>query len=98
MAKRSTDDRNSEWIVSTDDVDDLGESFTIQSHKTIRLVLLRDTRLTIVGKSTGKTYVFNGAGSQLDVDEEDAVVMLEKTSGVKSCCDSPPSKYFDVVR
>ena len=66
---------------------------------TVLLVLLRDMNLTIVGKVTGKTYNFNGAGSIQDVDRKDAEIMLTKMSGK---CDCPGSigrsPYFEIAR
>lgn len=83
MAKRSAIQYSSELEVT-------------EESPTVRLVLLRDVKLKMVGPITGKEYNFSGAGSELDVDEVDAVEMLRKTH--KSCCTGLKSSYFDLVR
>jgi len=89
MAKRSSN----EWDSGID------EEEIPQIPDTVLLVLLRDMNLTIVGKVTGKTYNFNGAGSIQDVDKKDAEIMLTKMSGK---CDCPgsigSSPYFEIAR
>lgn len=64
---------------------------------TIRLRLMKDLKLNAIGKVTGNRYTFNGAGSILDVDEQDAEYLLNKNT-VISCCGSKGSPYFEVVR
>ena len=68
---------------------------------TVRLKLIKDVRLEIIGKVTGKVYYFGGAGSELDVDKDDAEIMMKKQSG--AWCDGCPSSsgpqpYFELVR
>jgi hypothetical protein len=73
------------------------EEVSAKSSETVQLVLLRDLKLKYTGPVTGKLYVFSGAGAVVDVDEEDAVIMLEKRGG--TCCEGSgtgqPPKYFD---
>lgn len=61
--------------------------------KSIKLVSLRDARIKIVGRSSGKVYFFDGAGSSDDVDVEDAEYFLSLRGG--GCCGSEPSPYFE---
>jgi hypothetical protein len=64
---------------------------------TIRLVLLKAVTLEAIGKFTGKTYRFSGAGSEQDVDIDDAEQFLKRNS--HSCCSGlAASPYFDIVR
>ena len=69
---------------------------TKKAPETVRLVLQRDLRLKYTGPISGKLYVFSGAGSIIDVDKEDANVMLEKHGG--TCCEgsgsTKPQPYF----
>ena len=69
---------------------------TKKTSETVRLVLQRDLRLKYTGPISGKLYVFSGAGSIIDVDKEDANVMLEKHGG--TCCEgsgsTKPQPYF----
>lgn len=69
-----------------------------KARATVTLCLLKDVKLNIVGKVTGKKYTFNGAGSTLPVDKEDAKTMITKT-GNKKCCsgDIRPSLYFQII-
>jgi len=61
----------------------------------IRLRYLHETHLITVGKSTGTPYDFPGAGSEADVDENDAEYLLSKEQ--VSCCSGLRSRYFEVV-
>ena len=64
--------------------------------ETVRLVLQRNLRLKYTGPISGKSYVFAGAGAIIDVDIEDAGIMLEKHGG--TCCEgsgsTKPQPYF----
>lgn len=65
-----------------------------QAPETTRLILLRDLKLNYTGPVTQNLYVFNGAGSVVEVDVQDAQIMLAKMSG--KCCPggSGPQPYF----
>jgi hypothetical protein len=60
--------------------------------------LLRSTRYKIKG-SSGKEYIFNGAGSVLRVASEDVKILMKKNENrPNSCCGgSPPGKIFELV-
>lgn len=103
MAKRIADERDSQRVeVKLVTVADIGsgiEPGTPQQPKTVRLRLLKDVILKTVGPVTGKVYVFNRGGSEMDVDEKDATIMIERRSGG---CDTCPSNsgsqpYFEIV-
>lgn len=69
-----------------------------QQSETIKIVSLRNMKINYTGKVSGKLYVFNGAGAVVDVDVEDAEIMVNKQGG--QCCQgtaSGPSKYFAKV-
>lgn len=66
--------------------------------KTIRLVLLRNKTVNIIGSVSGKKYTFQGAGSELPIDERDVPVMLAKGLGTQSCCGDASTSYFQVVQ
>jgi hypothetical protein len=100
MAKRSIDDSYSErvepeWLEKEDTF--TGVKYERKSASSVtRLVLLRDVIYKCTGKSTGRQYVFNGAGSIQDVDKKDAEFLLSK-EGYRSCCDSYSTPYFEIV-
>lgn len=63
----------------------------------VSVVLLRSMIVKVVGKNTGRMYVFNGAGSVLDdVDRLDAEAMLQK-AGNTSCCGTQSTPYFQIL-
>lgn len=68
---------------------------SVQSGMT-KLCLLRDEKLTITGHTSGKIYYFNGAGSIVEVQDEDVDYFLGLRVG--GCCGSPASPHFEVVR
>lgn len=51
-----------------------------------RVQLAIDANVKVVGSVTGNRYVFNGAGSVVDVDERDVDNLLEKRQGGRRCC------------
>ena len=109
MASRSFDGSKSERVKVEDEVEISEEileeekpkekEVIIQSSETVQLVLLRDIKLKYAGPVSGKLYIFSGAGAIVDVDKEDAEIMLEKRGGI--CCDGSgtgkPPKYFAKV-
>jgi len=63
----------------------------------IRMVLLKALKLNILGPVTGKLYVFNGAGSELDVDKEDADIMIMRKSSRDCCSGTKATSYFEII-
>lgn len=97
MEKRSDSEWDSKRVEVSDKKVEEPKKIT---QETVRLVLLRDLKLNIIGKSTGKLYRFYGAGYQLDVDSNDAEEMLKKRSGACGGCPSSigPTPYFDIIK
>lgn len=62
--------------------------------QTVKIQLQKDVKLTCTGNVTGNTYVFNGAGAIVDVDQRDVEVLLLKGNKKPSCCGSYGSPYF----
>jgi len=53
---------------------------------TKKLRLMIDSNLKITGKFSGRSYLFNGAGSVQDVEETDVEWLLERRQGGRQCC------------
>jgi hypothetical protein len=66
----------------------------------MKIVLLQPVRMIAQGAITGQRYEWNGAGSVIDVDEQDAEELLKK--GTKPCLTCSGSlvetPYFEIVR
>ena len=60
----------------------------VKSYKsaTVAVQSLIDATIKATGYVTGNSYVFNGAGSVVDVDERDVEQLLEKRQGGRQCC------------
>jgi len=99
MEKRSVSERDSKRVEVSDKKVEEPKKETNKASETVRLVLLRDLKLNIIGKFTGKLYRFYGAGYQLDVDSNDAEEMLKKRSGACGGCPSSigPTPYFEII-
>ena len=95
MAKRKLIIDNSERVdISDEEVSPSPSEEAPKAPETVRLVLLRNLKLNYTGPVTGKLYVFDGGGSVLPIDVEDAQIMLDKHGG--QCCPggSGPTPYF----
>lgn len=62
------------------------------------LVLLKNMKLTIIGPVTEDVYVWNGAGSVVDVDNRDVPRLLQKGLGNKTCCGGTSTPYFEELK
>jgi hypothetical protein len=62
-----------------------------------QLVLLKDLTLKVKGPVTDTEYVFNGAGSVVDVDVRDVPAMLDKISSHGCCGSHGASAYFTLL-
>jgi len=105
MAKRSNYERDSERVEVEDELLDEEEFYaSIEEEEaepeTVRLALRYDVILNTIGPVTGNKYQFRGAGAVLDIDKQDADIMILKKRG-KSCSGctgvSAPSYYFVVL-
>ena len=66
--------------------------------QTVKLRLLKDLKLNVIGKVTGKRYSWAGGGSVVDVDILDKDKLLEKKGNPRSCCDDVVMQpYFELV-
>jgi len=63
----------------------------------MKLQLSRNVILTIDGPVTKKIYTFPGAGSIVEVDDEDGEIMKMRMSGQSCCGGAEPAPYFHVV-
>ena len=57
----------------------------------VRLVSRLDAKLYVTGKYSGQEYLFDGAGSVVDVDSRDVEWMLAKRQGERQCCGGDPT-------
>ena len=107
MAKRSNHERDSERVEVKDELLDEEEFYaSIEAEEeeaepeTVRLALRYDITLNTIGPVTGNKYQFRGAGAILNIDKEDADIMILKKRG-KSCSGctgvSAPSYYFVIL-
>ena len=71
----------------------------IKEPQTVKLRLLKDLKLKSIGKVTGKSYVWRGGGSIVDVDILDKDKLLEKGGNPRSCCGGGlvVQPYFELV-
>lgn len=63
----------------------------------MKLRLMKTSIYKTIGPVTGKTYLFNGFGSIVDVDARDGQIMMNKMSGASCCSGLPPQHIFEVV-
>ncbi|MBD3268440.1 hypothetical protein GF373_17370 [bacterium] len=75
------------------------ESGEFEEETDTKLVrLLRQVKYKTIGKSTGKEYVWNGAGSTVEVNSEDVDEILNvNNKKVGSCCGGKSGDTFEVI-
>jgi len=56
----------------------------------VKIISLLDARLEYTGQVTGQQYVWIKAGSMVEVNAEDSVILLAKRIGGNSCCGNSP--------
>lgn len=97
MAKPSTNNRTGELAAGGGNVHadypsveeikvDSESTMTYNERDTVFLRSVYDARLEYTGQITGKQYIWNKAGSVVEVDAEDSKILLAKRIGIKSCC------------
>lgn len=99
MAKRDTNESHRDRVEVSSKVEEIREfvDFDLPAPTVQQLVLLKDVKLIIPGPVTGKEYIFDGAGSVVDVDDIDVPGLLEKKNQ-RSCCGvGAPTPYFSLV-
>jgi hypothetical protein len=52
----------------------------------VRIANHIDANVKVQSRYSGRVYLFNGAGSVVNVDERDVEWMLEKRQGERQCC------------
>jgi hypothetical protein len=97
-ARRSV--KNIEPIEEEELVEISGDEVTIideEIEETVPVRLMKQLIVKVTGNSTGKIYIFNGAGSIVNVDKSDLEIINRKNKVRPSCCGSYPSPYFDIL-
>ena len=98
MAKRSYTksdsklDEEFDYFLEDDEVEEEAQYTTVR--------LLKDMKVRVKGYVSGNTYIFYGAGSELDVLNVDLEGILNKRSSKPGCCSDKfrqPKPYFEVV-
>lgn len=100
MAKRSSVPGNSNRVET--DTGEVKETrilvdFDLPEPVVQQLVLLKNVTLKITGSVSGTLYVFDGAGSVVDVDIRDVDKMMEKNTPTSCCGAGGPTPYFAIV-
>ncbi len=91
ISTEETVSANAETPINTESLDAPLES------NTVSVMLMKAKVVIVIGASTGREYVFNGAGSVInDVDRTDAEDMINKHP-TPSCCGSYPTPYFQIL-
>jgi hypothetical protein len=93
MESRMPNARRSHKVDTVEEVTIIDEE--IPEFVSIRL--LKSLVLKTKGEATGTIYIFNGAGSIVNVDKSDVESIMKRNKSVKSCCGSYSSPYFEIV-
>jgi hypothetical protein len=97
MAKRSNPksnrklDEEFDYFLEDDEVEEV-------QYTAVRL--LKDMKVRVKGYVSGNTYVFDGAGSELDVLNDDLEGILNKRNPRLGCCNDHMRQhkpYFEIV-
>lgn len=99
MEKRDNISRDRDRVETGDKVQEIPSvvNFDLPLPAVQRVVLLKDLTVKIKGPASGKLYVFQGAGSIVDVDIIDVEGLLEKKNPTSCCGVGGPTPYFSLV-
>lgn len=72
---------------------------TVQLRETVKVVLLQPVRMKYTGTVTGQKYLWNGAGSVIEVDVKDLEELLKKKTRPCLTCSGllVGTPYFELV-
>lgn len=70
-----------------------------KSNVSVKIRSLYDARLEYTGQVSGKQYLWNKAGSVVEVDAEDSEILLAKRIGGRLCCGNSQdmNRIFELV-
>lgn len=70
-----------------------------KSNVSVKIRSLYDARLEYTGQVSGKQYLWNKAGSVVEVDVEDSEILLAKHIGNQLCCGNSQdmNRIFELV-
>lgn len=70
-----------------------------KSNVSVKIRSLYDARLEYTGQVSGKQYLWNKAGSVVEVDVEDSEILLAKHIGGQLCCGNSQdmNRIFELV-
>ena len=82
---------NSKWVKAEP---------TVQLRETVRVMLLHPGKVRFTGTVTGQRYIWNGAGTVIEVDKEDVEGLLKKNSRSCVTCSGilVEQPFFELVR
>lgn len=63
----------------------------------VKLVSLRDARISYTGEVTKRQYLWERAGSMVEVDSKDAPYLLSKRIKTQSCCSESDVAVFQKI-
>lgn len=64
---------------------------------TVPVRLMKNLIVKVIGGTTGQEYIFNGAGSIVNVDKSDLETIEKKNNNKKACCGGYSTPYFDIL-
>jgi hypothetical protein len=65
--------------------------------ETVSVILMKSMVVKVRGEITNNEYIFNGAGSIVQVDKKDIDGMMKNNIRRQSCCGSYSTPYFSLV-
>lgn len=73
------------------------KNIIMNEEETIPVRLMKNLVVKVIGNSTGKEYIFNGAGSVVSIDKSDLEIIRRKNQAHISCCGTMSSPYFEIL-
>jgi hypothetical protein len=69
-----------------------------EDSSTVLIRILKNVKYKIKGSITGNWYIFNGAGSTIQVDSQDVNEIMKKNENrPSSCCGNISGNVFEIV-
>jgi len=92
------DEGNDGVRIEDSELPEIQSTSSDEESSTVPIRILKNVKYKIKGSETGNWYIFNGAGSTIQVDSKDVNGIMKKNENrPSSCCGDRLGNVFEIV-